>query len=118
MVVVSNPVDILAYVALKRSGWERARVIGSGTVLDSASLRQLLSQHCTVDVHNVHAYILCEHGDSEFAAWSMTHVAGMQIDEYCLICGQCADWAAERHRIEQEVRNSAYHIINYRVQPI
>jgi L-lactate dehydrogenase len=44
----------------------------------------------------------------------MTHVAGMQIDKYCPICGQCADWAAERHRIEQKVRDSAYHIIDYK----
>ena len=64
VVVVSNPVDIQNYVAQKRSGWPRGRVIGSGTVLDSARFRYLLSQHCEVDVHNVHAYILGEHGDT------------------------------------------------------
>jgi L-lactate dehydrogenase len=80
VLVVSNPVDILTYVALKHSGWERRRIIGSGTVLDSARLRHLLSKQCGVDVHNVHAYVLGEHGDSEFAAWSMTHVAGMPAD--------------------------------------
>ncbi len=114
MIVVTNPVDILTHVALRRSGWERGRVIGSGTVLDSARFRHLLSRHCGVDVHNVHAYILGEHGDSELAAWSMTHVAGMPIDEYCPMCGRCEDWAAERSRIEQEVRDSAYHIIDYK----
>ena len=77
IMVVSNPVDVLTYVAQRRAGWARGRVIGSGTVLDSARLRYLLSQHCDVDVHNVHAYVLGEHGDSEFAAWSMTHIAGM-----------------------------------------
>lgn len=61
MLIVSNPVDVLTYIALKRSGWDRSRVIGSGTVLDSARFRHLLSNHCGVDVHNVHAYILGEH---------------------------------------------------------
>ena len=114
MLIVSNPVDILTYVALKRSGWKNTRVIGSGTVLDSARFRYLLSNYCDVDVHNVHAYILGEHGDSEFAAWSMTNVAGINIDEYCPICGKCSDWKKRRQLIEQQVRDSAYHIINYK----
>jgi L-lactate dehydrogenase len=112
MLVVSNPVDVLTWVALKRSGWERGRVIGSGTVLDSARFRHFLSKHCGVDVHNVHAYFLGEHGDSEFAAWSMTHVAGIKIDDYCPVCGKCSDWKEERKKIEQKVRDSAYHIID------
>lgn len=114
MLVVSNPVDVLTYVALKRSGWDRHRVIGSGTVLDSSRFRHLLSTHCGVDVHNVHAYILGEHGDSEFAAWSMTHVAGMKIEDYCPFCNGCNDWNAQRDDIEKQVRESAYHIINYK----
>lgn len=114
MLIVSNPVDVLTYVALKRSGWGKTRVIGSGTVLDSARFRYLLSKHCDVDVHNVHAYILGEHGDSEFAAWSMTNVAGINIDEYCPVCGQCSNWKEQRQHIEQQVRESAYHIINYK----
>jgi L-lactate dehydrogenase len=114
MVIVSNPVDVLTYVALKRSGWEKGRVIGSGTVLDSSRFRHLLSKHCGVDVHNVHAYILGEHGDSEFAAWSMTNIAGINIDEYCPVCNNCTDWKNQRRIIEQQVRDSAYHIINYK----
>jgi len=114
MLVVTNPVDVLTYVALKRSGWEKGRVIGSGTVLDSSRFRHLLSQHCGVDVHNVHAYILGEHGDSEFAAWSMTNIAGINIDEYCPVCQKCSDWKRQRAQIEQQVRDSAYHIINYK----
>jgi len=112
MLIVSNPVDVLTYVAIKRSGWDRGRVIGSGTVLDSARFRHFLSQHCEVDVHNVHAYILGEHGDSELAAWSMTNIAGISIDDYCHICGKCKDWKSERLHIEKQVRESAYHIIN------
>jgi len=114
LLLTSNPVDILTHVALKRSGLPRNRVIGSGTVLDSSRFRYLLSQHCQVDVSNVHAYILGEHGDSEFAAWSMTHVAGMAINGYCKICGKCDNWTVEREKIAQEVKDSAYHIINYK----
>jgi len=114
LLVVSNPVDVLTYVVLKRSGWDRRRVIGSGTVLDSARFRQLLGSYCGVDVHNVHAYVLGEHGDSEFAAWSMTHIAGTPIDTYCAASANCADWTTQRKRIEQAVRDSAYHVINYK----
>jgi L-lactate dehydrogenase len=114
LLIASNPVDILTQVALKRSGWAKNRVIGSGTVLDSARFRYLISQHCKVDVGNVHAYILGEHGDSEVAAWSLTHVAGMSMDNYCPQCGNCRDWHGERDRIVREVKDSAYHIINYK----
>lgn len=114
ILVVTNPVDILTYVALKHTGWKKGRVIGSGTVLDSSRFRHLLSKHCGVDVHNVHAYVLGEHGDSEFAAWSMTNIAGINIDEYCPVCIQCPEWKTQRNLIEQQVRDSAYHIINYK----
>jgi len=114
ILIVSNPVDILTYVAQQRVNLPRGRVIGSGTVLDSARFRYLLSQHCSVDVHNVHAYILGEHGDSEFAAWSMTHLAGLHFDDYCQMCGDCEDWQSVKLRIEETVRESAYHIIDYK----
>ena len=114
IVIVSNPVDVLTYVALHRSGLTKNRIIGSGTVLDSARFRYLLSQHCGVDVRNVHAYILGEHGDSEVAAWSMTHVAGMPIAKYCAICGQCGGWQEAKDDIVRQVRESAYHIIGYK----
>ena len=114
LLIASNPVDILTYVALRRSGWSKNRVLGSGTVLDSSRFRYLLSQHCKVDVGNVHAYILGEHGDSEFPAWSMTHVGGVPIDEYCPTCGECENWEREREELFQAVKDSAYHIINYK----
>ncbi len=113
LVVVTNPVDVLTYVAIKRLGWPRGRVMGSGTVLDSSRFRYLLSRHCGIDARNIHAYILGEHGDSEIAAWSMSHIAGLTIDEYCKTCRQC-DYVEEHKRIEQQVRDSAYHVIDYK----
>jgi L-lactate dehydrogenase len=104
----------LTYTALKKSGRPPGRVIGSGTVLDNARFRYLLSRHCGIDVHNVHGYILGEHGDSEFPAWSMSHIAGMPIDRYCNICHKCTDWKAECEKIADEVKKSGYHIIDYK----
>jgi L-lactate dehydrogenase len=114
VLMVSNPVDILTYAAYKRSGWPRGRILGSGTVLDSARFRYLLSQQCDVDVHNVHAYILGEHGDSEFAAWSMTNVAGLSIDQFCGQSTIHGDPELFRKKIVEDVRASAYHIIDYK----
>lgn len=114
IVIVTNPVDVLTYVAAKRAGLPRGRVIGSGTVLDSARLRFLISQYCDVDVHNVHAYVIGEHGDSELAAWSMTHIGGIPIKDYCPVCLACEDWKTDLQKIEEEVRRSAYHIIGYK----
>ncbi len=113
LLMVTNPVDVLTYVAQKISGLPAGRVLGSGTVLDSARFRYILSEHCNVDPRNVHAYIIGEHGDSEVAAWSLTHVGGIPILEYCSTCNiKCTD--VERKRISECVRNSAYHIIEYK----
>ncbi|MCB0548536.1 MAG: L-lactate dehydrogenase [Phaeodactylibacter sp.] len=114
ILVVANPVDILTRVALERSGWDRSRIIGSGTVLDSARFRYLISRYCGVGVHNVHAYILGEHGDSEFAAWSLTNIGGVPVDTYCMENGTREEWKQEKARIEEQVRRSAYHIIGYK----
>ena len=114
MLLVSNPVDILTKVALEASGWDRGRVIGSGTVLDTARFRYVLSKECGVDARNIHGYILGEHGDSEFAAWSMTTIAGRRIDDYCS-SGTCVSGIHfDKEKIIEEVRNSAYHIIDYK----
>jgi L-lactate dehydrogenase len=110
LLMVTNPVDVLTYVALKVSALPPERVIGSGTVLDSARFRYLLSRHCDLDPHNVHAYILGEHGDSEVAAWSISHVAGVRLTECSRICSRnCTD--QDRQAIVDQVRESAYHII-------
>jgi len=113
LIMVANPVDTLTQVALKNLKWSRQRVIGSGTVLDTARFRSMLSRHCGVDTRNVHAYILGEHGDSEVAAWSMTHLAGIPIKDYCAICQGC-DSTQTHKDIESNVRDSAYHIIDYK----
>ena len=111
ILIVANPVDILTYSVLKTSGLPKQRVIGSGTVLDTARFRYLLSRHCNVDSRNVHAYVLGEHGDSEVMAWSMTHIAGMQINDACRACrGMCS--IKIRDEISDRVRDSAYHIID------
>ncbi|MGP1454722.1 MAG: L-lactate dehydrogenase [Treponema sp.] len=114
MLIVSNPVDILTQAALTASGWDRGRVIGSGTVLDTARFRYTLSRECGVDARNIHGYILGEHGDSEFAAWSMTTIAGRRVDEYYSSRTDDTDFQFNKDKIVEEVRNSAYHIIDYK----
>jgi len=79
--IISNPVDVMAYVFQKETGIPKNRVIGSGTNLDSARLRYLLSEKFGVDSHNVHAQVWGEHGDSEFPVWSLVRIAGMNINE-------------------------------------
>ncbi len=87
IVSVSNPVDVLAYMTQKWSGLPANKVIGSGTVLDSARLRTHISQALDVDIANVHGYIVGEHGDSQLPLWSATHIAGIPFDEYVKING-------------------------------
>jgi L-lactate dehydrogenase len=110
ILVVSNPVDALTYAALKRSGFPPGRVFGSGTLLDTSRFRYLLSQHCRVAAHNVHAYIIGEHGDSEVAAWSATNVAGMPFELFCRGC-PCGCTYVDKDAIFQSVKNAAYEII-------
>lgn len=110
LVIVTNPVDVMAHVAYKLSGLPAKQVIGSGTVLDTARFKFLLSQHCQVDVKNVHAYILGEHGDTEVPIWSLANVAGTKFDQYCLTCERACDHS-QRDEIFVQVRDAAYHII-------
>ncbi|MCR5787050.1 MAG: L-lactate dehydrogenase [Acholeplasmatales bacterium] len=110
MLIVSNPVDILTYAAVKLSGYPESRVFGSGTVLDSARFRYLLGEHLRVDPRSVHAYIVGEHGDSEIAAWSSASIAGMPIHKFCELRG-FYEHRAISARIADNVRNSAYEII-------
>jgi len=87
ILVVSNPCDLVTYKIVEWSGLPSHMVIGSGTNLDSARFRVLISRKLGVDVRNVHGYILGEHGETQFPAWSHTHVAGMDIDEYAAAVG-------------------------------
>jgi L-lactate dehydrogenase len=110
LLVVTNPVDILTYVTYKISGFPKNKVIGSGTVLDTARFKYLLGNHVGVDSRNVHAYIIGEHGDTEVPAWSMTNIAGIPMDKYCDNCKSC-DNSSSRNKIFQDVKNAAYEII-------
>ncbi len=109
-VVISNPVDPLTYAALRLSGKKPEEVFGSGTVLDTARFRTAISQHCSVDTRNVHAYIIGEHGDSEVPVWSRANIAGIRLDEYCNNCGVGCS-AEVKQRIFTRVRDAAYQII-------
>lgn len=111
LLIVSNPVDILTYVTLKLSGYPKERVIGSGTVLDSARFRYLLSEHLKVDSRSVHAMIIGEHGDSELAVWSGANVAGIGINDFCEMKGFYQHQEAMAG-IFRQVRDSAYQIID------
>lgn len=81
-IIVSNPVDILTYTFCKRSGLPESRIIGSGTVLDTARLRARLAEYYDINQQNVHAYILGEHGDSSFVPWSLANISNIPITEY------------------------------------
>ncbi|MEW9107741.1 L-lactate dehydrogenase [Cytobacillus gottheilii] len=107
--VATNPVDILTYAVWKYSGLPKERVIGSGTILDTARFRYLLGDYFQVDSRNVHGYIIGEHGDTELPVWSHADIAGKTI----------ADWVKKKEQYKQEdldqlflnVRDAAYHII-------
>lgn len=110
LLVVANPVDILTQIAIKLSGFSENRVIGSGTVLDSARLRYKLGEHLAVDSRSVHAFIVGEHGDSEVAVFSSANVSGVKLDDFCEMRGHY------RHKestetIAKQVKNCAYEII-------
>ena len=110
LLIVSNPVDVLTYAAIKMSGLPEGHVIGSGCVLDTARLKYMLGEHVDVDPRDVHAYVMGEHGDSEFVAWSSAMVAGVPLSTFCELHGHLEHKAAEA-RIQDDVKNSAYTII-------
>ncbi|AXQ78714.1 L-lactate dehydrogenase [Streptococcus chenjunshii] len=108
--VAANPVDILTYSTWKFSGFPKERVIGSGTSLDTARFRQALAAKIGIDARSVHAYIMGEHGDSEFAVWSHANVAGVKLEQ----------WLQDNRDVDEQglvdlfisVRDAAYSIIN------
>jgi L-lactate dehydrogenase len=110
LLVATNPVDALTYAAGKLSGLPARRVIGSGTILDTARFRFLLSRHFGVDPRSVHAYVVGEHGDSEVPVWSLANIAGMRLPDFCAAQGLAYDRAA-MDAIFRQTRDAAYAII-------
>ena len=107
-IIASNPVDLMSYVVQKVSGFPREKVIGSGTLLDTARLRYIISQKLKVTSKNVHAYIMGEHGDSSFVPWSQCNVGCKNLTEMYKEHGYSA---ADLERVHQEVADAAYEII-------
>jgi L-lactate dehydrogenase len=110
IVIATNPVDILTQIADASAGLPHGRVIGSGTILDTARFRYLLGEHYRVDPRSVHAYIVGEHGDSELALWSLANIAGVRLRDFHSAGGRGYDEAALQ-RIFERTRDAAYEII-------
>ena len=110
LLIATNPVDVLTYAAWKLSNLPAERVIGSGTILDTARFRYLLSQHFGVDARSVHAYIIGEHGDSEVPVWSSANIAGLRLAQFCKSQGLAYDPQAMEN-IFVQTRDAAYRII-------
>ena len=110
LLVASNPVDVITEIVTKLSGLPLGRVIGSGTILDTARFRALLGEYLGVASQSVHAYVLGEHGDSEVLTWSMVSVGGLPLDDFCetrrlSVCSE------DRSLIDTQVRRAAFQII-------
>jgi L-lactate dehydrogenase len=110
LLVATNPVDVLTYAAWKLSRLPPHRVLGSGTILDTARFHYLLSSHFGVDARSVHAAIIGEHGDSEVPVWSLANIAGMRLPEFCQANHLTYD-PQSMERIFVETRDAAYRII-------
>ena len=110
LIMVTNPVELMTQVVIKHSSLPRFQVFGSGTVLDSARFRYLVSQHCHVDARNVHAYVIGEHGDSEVILWSKVRIAGTPLKEFTKESSYACD-TIDKEKLSQAIKDSAYHII-------
>src|SRR5659263_192712 len=110
VIMVTNPVDVVTYASLKISGLPSRQLFGSGTVLDTSRLRYLVARECGVAVHNVHAYIAGEHGDSEIPLWSSAIIGAAPLIDWHNASGRGMN-DIERERITDEVKNAAYRII-------
>jgi L-lactate dehydrogenase len=108
--MVTNPVDVVTYVALKLSGLPANQLFGSGTVLDSSRLRYLIALKTGVAVQSVHAYMVGEHGDTEFPLWSSASIASIPLRDWPNLGGTRLD-ESDRDEIAHEVVNAAYKII-------
>ncbi len=114
LLVVTNPVDVLTYLTWKLSGYSRQRVFGTGTVLDTSRLRSFLSERCDVNPQNVHGYVLGEHGNTSFPAWSTVSIGGLPIDQYLVMRSDLSPGASLsdlKTEAKNYVREAAYAII-------
>lgn len=102
LLIASNPVDIMSYITWKKSGWPVERIIGSGTLLDSARFRYLIGEKLKIDPRSVHGHIVGEHGDSELPLWSLANVAGAELS--------LSD--ADKEEVFANTRDAAYQIIS------
>ena len=102
--IATNPLDVMTYVTWKYSGLPHHKIIGSGTILDTARLRYMISEKLNISTRNVHAYVVGEHGDSEFVPWSSAQVGTQDIKDFIS--------EEELNQISEKVRNAAYEIIN------
>lgn len=110
ILIVTNPVDILTWATVKLSGFPANRVIGSGTVLDSARMKYLIGKHLQVDPRSVHSFIIGEHGDSELAVWSSANISGVPLSEFSELKGY-KEHEKNQRTLHEQVKNSAYKII-------
>jgi L-lactate dehydrogenase len=111
-VIVSNPVDILTYVFLKHTGLPQERVIGSGTILDTARLRARVAEYYSVNQKNVHAYVLGEHGDSSFVPWSIANISNVPVESYRNAILNAVEYPEfNRDEVENYVRKSGGRVI-------
>ena len=102
--IATNPLDVMTYVTWKYSGLPNHKIIGSGTILDTARLRYMISEKLNISTRNIHAYVIGEHGDSEFVPWSSAQVGTQDIKDFIS--------EEELNQISEKVRNAAYEIIN------
>jgi L-lactate dehydrogenase len=113
LVVATNPLDIMTHLAARYAsehGVARQRVLGSGTMLDTARFRSLLAEHVGIDPQHVHAHVIGEHGDSEVLTWSLATVGSLHLADYCRQKGVRLD-RETKEKIDDQVRNAAYAII-------
>lgn len=102
--IATNPLDVMTYVTWKYSGLPHHKIIGSGTILDTARLRYMISEKLNISTRNIHAYVIGEHGDSEFVPWSSAQVGTQDIKDFIS--------EEELNQISENVKNAAYEIIN------
>ena len=111
LLLITNPVDVLTWVAFAESGFPAQRIIGSGTTLDSARLREYVARHCRVNPQNVHGYVLGEHGNTSFPAWSLMTIGGIPLSDFYPACGAACKLDEFKEKAQEEIRQGANRII-------